>query len=309
MKDINYGSFPTMITPYHDDNTVDYEAVKNITKWYIEQGCKGIFAVCQSSEMIYLSLEEKVNIAKTVVETVKESGKDVSVVASGHTSDDVNAQVEELTAIAGTGVDAIVWVSNRLDLHNDGDDVWIKNAEHLLSRLPKDIAIGIYECPHPYKRLLTKKILDWCISTGRFTFIKDTCCDPDMLLDRLNQIKGTSVKLYNANSQTLLYTLRNGAAGFSGIMCNFHPDLYNWLVENYDKEPEKAEKIQNFLCLSSFLEVLAYPQTAKYHMNKCGVKMSLWSRSCDHKKFTKYQRMIIDGLMDFEEDMRKIIKE
>ena len=307
MKDINIGAFPTMITPYHDDNTVDYEAVKAITNWYIEQGCKGIFAVCQSSEMIYLSLEEKINIAKTVVETVKASGKDVSVVASGHTSDDVNAQIEELTAMANTGVDAIVWVSNRLDIHNDGDDVWIKNAEYLLSKLPEDIAIGIYECPHPYKRLLTKKILDWCISTGRFTFIKDTCCDPDMLLERLNQIKGTSVKLYNANSQTLLYTMKNGGAGFSGIMGNFHPDLYNWLVENYEKEPEIAEKIQNFLCLTAFLEVLAYPQIAKYHMNKCGVKMSLWSRSCDHKKFTKYQQMIIDGLIDFENDMRKLI--
>ncbi len=308
MKDINFGTFPTMITPFHDDNTVDYEAVKNITNWYIEQGCTGIFAVCQSSEMIYLSLEEKVNIARTVVETVKASGKDVSVVASGHTSDDMSAQVRELTAVAETGVDAIVWVSNRLDIQNDGDDVWIKNAQKLLSQLPEDIAIGIYECPHPYKRLLTPKILDWCISTGRFTFIKDTCCDPDVLDQRLEQIKGTSIKLYNANSQTLLHTLKNGGAGFSGIMANFHPDLYAWLCDNFDKDEKKAQSVQNFLCLCAFLEVLAYPQTAKYHMNKVGVPMSLWSRSCDHKKFTKYQRMIIDDIIKAEDDIRELIE-
>lgn len=308
MKDINKEIFPTMITPYHDDNTVDYEAVKNITNWYIENGCTGIFAVCQSSEMIYLSLDEKVKIAKTVVETVKASGKNVSVVASGHNSDDMNAQIEEMTAMAQTGVDAIVWVSNRLDLHNDGDDIWIKNAEHLLSKLPEDIAIGIYECPYPYKRILTPKILDWCISTGRFTFIKDTCCDPDMLVARLEQLKGTGIKLYNANSQTFLYTLQHGAAGFSGIMGNFHPDIYAWMCENYDKEPEKAKKVQSFITLYAFLEVLAYPQTAKYHMNKVGVPMSLWSRSCDQKKFTKYQRMIIDDMMISEEIVREMIK-
>lgn len=307
MKDINTGTYPTMITPYHDDNTVDYEAVKNITNWYIDNGCTGIFAVCQSSEMIYLSLDEKVKIAKTVVETVKASGKNVSVVASGHNSDDMNAQIEEMTAIANTGVDAIVWVSNRLDLHNDGDDVWIKNAEYLLSKLPEDIAIGIYECPYPYKRLLTPKILDWCISTGRFAFIKDTCCDPDMLEARLKQLKGTSIKLFNANSQTFLYTLRHGAAGFSGIMGNFHPDLYAWVCDNYEKEPEKAERVQGFLTLTAFLEALAYPQTAKYHMNKAGVPMSLWSRSCDQKKFTKYQRMIIDELIQTENHVRDII--
>lgn len=308
MKDINMGAFPTMITPYHDDNTVDYDAVRKITEWYIKEGCTGIFAVCQSSEMIYLSLEEKVRIAKTVVETVKASGKNVSVVASGHTSDDMNAQIEEMTAMAQTGVDAIVWVSNRLDLHNDGDDVWIKNAQYLLSKLPEDIAIGIYECPFPYKRLLTPKILDWCISTGRFTFIKDTCCDPDMLLARLEQLNGTGVKLYNANSQTLLYTLQNGGAGFSGIMGNFHPDLYAWLCENYDKEPEKAQQVQNFIGLAAFTESLSYPLTAKYHMNTVGVPMSLWSRSRDHKQFTKYQRMIVDDMIKAENDIRAIIK-
>ena len=308
MKDINFGTFPTMITPYHDDNTIDYEAVKNITNWYIEQGCTGIFAVCQSSEMVYLSLEEKIKIAETVVETVKKSGKDVSVVASGHNSDDMDAQVRELTAIAETGVDAIVWVSNRLDLQNDGDDVWIANAEKLLRQLPEDIAIGIYECPFPYKRLLTPKILDWCISTGRFTFIKDTCCDPDMLDARLEQIKGTSIRLYNANAQTLLYTLKKGCAGYSGIMANFHPDLYQWLCDNFDKQPEKAQTVQNFVSLYAFLEVLAYPVTAKYHMNRLGIPMSLWTRSRDHKQFTKYQRMITDDMMIAEDEVRKLIK-
>ena len=220
----------------------------------------------------------------------------------------MDAQVKELTAIAETGVDAIVWVSNRLDLMNDGDDVWIANAKKLLAQLPEDIAIGIYECPFPYKRLLTKKILDWCISTGRFTFIKDTCCDPDMLDERLDQIKGTSVKLYNANAQTLLYTLKNGAAGYSGVMANFTPDLFQWLCENFDKDPELAQKVQNFLCITAFTESLAYPVTAKYHMNKVGVPMSLWSRSRDYKQFNKYQQMIIDDIMTAEEDVRKMIK-
>lgn len=308
MKNINFGAYPTMITPYNNDNTVDYEAVKNITSWYIEQGCTGIFAVCQSSEMVYLSLDEELKIAETVLETVKASGKNVSVVASGHTSDSMDEQVKELTAMAETGVDAIVWVSNRLDLHNDGDDVWIANAEKLLSQLPEDIAIGIYECPYPYKRLLTPKILDWCISKGRFTFIKDTCCDPDMLDARLKQIKGTSIKLFNANSQTLLYTLKNGGAGFSGIMGNFTPDLYQWLCDNFDKEPEKAQKIQSFLCLTAFTECFAYPVTAKYHMNKVGVPMTLWSRSRDCKQFTKYQQMVIDDIMIAEDEIRELIK-
>jgi 4-hydroxy-tetrahydrodipicolinate synthase len=130
MFTIPNGVYPTMITPYTKDNEVDYENVKRIASWYIQKGCEGIFSVCQSSEMFYLSLDERVNIAKTVKNT---AGPNVCVVASGHTGSSIEEQAYELNAMAETGVDGIVLVSNRLDLHNDGDTVWIKNAEKLLS--------------------------------------------------------------------------------------------------------------------------------------------------------------------------------
>ena len=64
-KQINNGIFPTMITPYKNGE-IDYNAVGQLTDWYVENGCHGIFAVCQSSEMWYLSLEEKTALAKAV---------------------------------------------------------------------------------------------------------------------------------------------------------------------------------------------------------------------------------------------------
>ena len=48
------------------------------------------------------------------------------------------------------------------------------------------------------------------------------------------------MKLYNANTSTLLESMKYGAAGYSGVMANFHPALYAWLLENWEKEPEKA---------------------------------------------------------------------
>ena len=66
-------------------------------------------------------------------------------------------------------------ITNRLDPKNEGDAVWIANAEKLLARLPSGLPLGLYECPYPYKRLLTPEILRWCISTGRFRYIKDPC--------------------------------------------------------------------------------------------------------------------------------------
>ena len=105
MNGIKKGIWPTMITPYDREGRVDLNAAKRIVDWYARRNCDGIFAVCQSSEMFNLSLEERVALARTVVEAAQ--GR-LEVIASGHISDDPQAQVEELGAIAETGVKAVV---------------------------------------------------------------------------------------------------------------------------------------------------------------------------------------------------------
>lgn len=301
MKKIANGVYPTMITPYNNDKT-DYGAAKELVDWYIHNGCHGIFAVCQSSEMFYLTLAEKIKLAETVV---KQADGKINIVASGHTGNSIDEQAEEANRIYATGADAFVLVSNRLDIHNDGDDTWIENGKRLLDKINPDIPLGIYECPYPYKRLLTPKIIDWCISTGRFSFIKDTCCDVEMLENRLEQMKGSTLKMFNANAQTLLHTLKRGADGYSSIMANFHPDLYVWLYENFEKQPEKAEKVSNILSMLACTEGPAYPCTAKYHLNKIGIKMDTYSTSCDQKRLTTYNKLIIDQMHAVCENLRK----
>ena len=79
------GVYPVMLTPFRNGE-VDMAAIEELTNWYIEKGCAGIFAVCQSSEMFYLSLKEKENICRHVVKLC--DGK-ADVVVSGHTSDSI----------------------------------------------------------------------------------------------------------------------------------------------------------------------------------------------------------------------------
>lgn len=301
MKTISCGIYPTMITPYKDGK-FDYENLKNLVEWYIKMGCEGIFAVCQSSEMWYLSLEERIELAKAVVKLV--DGR-INVVASGHVSDSLEDQVREINEMAKTGVDAVVLVSNRLDQNNLGDDEFIKNAEILLSKINPDIPLGVYECPIPYKRLLTPRILDWCKSVGRFLFIKDTCCDPDMLTDRLNQLEGSGILLFNANEQTFHHSLMGGGAGYSGIMANFHPDLLNFLYKNHKDLPKETEALSDVLSMIAFTEGPAYPCTAKYYLSHEGFDMDTFSRSSPKERLTSYQKLCMDQLYRLNQRLRK----
>lgn len=303
MKKIVGGIYPTMITPYKNGD-IDYEGVDRLVDWYIENGCTGIFAVCQSSEMVYLSLDERIKLAEAVV---KAADGRINVVASGHISNSLDAQIEEINEISKTGIDAFVLVSNRFDLHNDGDDVWLANAEKVLDKINPDMPLGIYECPVPYKRLLTPRILKWCLDTGRFRFIKDTCCSPDMLSERLDILRGTDLMLFNANEQTFLYSLKEGGAGYSGIMANYHPDILAWLYNNFDKEKELAETISNFISMEAFTENPAYPCACKYFHQLAGIPMETYARSCDEKRLTDYQKLIVEQMVELHKDLRKII--
>lgn len=304
--------FTTMITPYKKDGSIDYETAEKYVDFYFESGIDGIFAVCQSSEIFFLSLEERVELNRRVCTRSKaleaKSGKRFTVVSSGHISDTLEDQAKELNAIYASGTDALILITNRLDLNNEGDDVFIRNAEKLISMLPSDAKLGFYECPYPYKRLVTPKILDWALETGRFYYMKDTCCDADMIAERCKQLEGSNFALLNANCQTFLESLRSGAHGYCGIMCNYHPKLYAWMGKNFDKEPEKAELIQSFIGTFGFTEVgLPYPLTAKYHMNLCGIPTECTTRKPNGGDMTEYAKSCMRQMKTASDYLETII--
>ena len=295
------GVWPTMITPFNEDKTIDYNSLEKLIEWYIAGGVAGLFAVCQSSEMFALTLEERVQLAAFVV---KHTAGRVPVIASGHISDTLDGQLEEIGEVSKAGIDAFVLVSNRLASPNESDEVWIANLQKVLHTFP-DIRFGLYECPYPYKRLLSQNMLKFCAESGQILFLKDTCCDDKLLQQRLQLVQNTTLQLFNANSTTLLSSLEHGAAGYSGVMANIHPDLYVWLVDNYHSNAEKAQQLQYYLTLSSLVEHLAYPVSAKYYLQKIGVIHSIATRTKDEQELNNHMKLVIEQLALSDNSVRQ----
>ena len=304
MNKIPGGIYPVMITPFTADNQIDYDAVDRIVEFYAQGGCHGIFAVCQSSEMFWLTENEREKLAARVV---KASAGRMCVVASGHISERMEDQIRELRRIAATGVNAVVMISNRLASPDESDNALIARMKTILDAIP-GVTFGMYECPYPYKRMLTPKVLEAMAETGRFTFIKDTCCDAELIAERIKLLDGR-IQLFNANCATALETFESGADGFSGIMANYHPDLLVWLYENFRAQPEKARKLSSMLSVMSLVEGCGHPAATKYHMNLVGVPMEIRCRSINaDERFDKLDRHAIDDLAQIEEVIRKWIK-
>ena len=303
-KEFPNGVYPVMLTPFTENNEVDYEALGKLIDWYIEKGVNGLFADCQSSEMFFLSLEERVKIGEFVK---KHADGRVPVVTSGHISDSLEDQAKELTAIAGTGADAVIRLTNRLAKENESDEVWLENLKKLLEMIPKDVPLGFYECPYPYKRIISPELLKWCADTGRFYFIKDTSCDIENMKAKLEVIKGTNLKLFNANTSTLLETLELGASGYSGVMANFHPELYVKLCNIYKEDPSKARKIADFLTVASLIERQVYPVNAKFYQKSIGNFNSIMTRTRDIKELNATGILEIQQFVRFNEEFEKTL--
>src|SRR5690606_28820854 len=128
------------------------------------------------------------------------AGGRVSVIASGHISDGLDDQIAELSAMADTGVGALVLVTNRLDPANAGFDAFRASLEAIMRRLPSDLPLGLYECPAPYRRLLSDDEMKLCRDTGRFVVLKDVSCDLETVKRRVALTAGTSFAIVNANA-------------------------------------------------------------------------------------------------------------
>jgi 4-hydroxy-tetrahydrodipicolinate synthase len=287
------GVYVTMVTPFSEDNKIDYGAVERLIQWYTEHGVDGIFAICQSSEIFFLSFEERMQLLRFIL---KNRPKEMTVIASGHTADDLNTQTKEAVAFVEAGPDAYVFISNRFAKQGEDDTIFLRNMQTVVGALG-GVDLGIYECPYPYKRLMHPELLRRMIEMGQFKFLKDTSCDLGMMEAKLHVMAGTGFKLFNANSATFLESLKLGCSGFSGVMANFHPELYSWLCENYLLEPERAQAIQDFIGFFSVVEYQNYPINAKYYLGtleKLG--FGYYSRAKNPADFTLNRRMEIDQM-------------
>ena len=266
-NEIYRGVWPVMLTPFDGQREIDWDSLRRLIDWYIAAGVNGLFANCQSSEMFFLSDAESLQLTRFVLDYV--DGR-VPVVASGHTACGLSQQIDQLSRVAETGVDSVILISNRLAMADESDDVLLMNLQRLTDALPTTVGLGVYECPYPYKRLLSSEAVAWCAQSGRFTFIKDTCCDIETIRHRIDLCRGSGLRIANANGQTLLPSLRAGADGYSGVMTNFHPDLYVWLCDHWQNEPEKAEILAAYLATASLVEHLDYPVCAKDYQKSIG---------------------------------------
>ncbi|HHV86274.1 MAG TPA: 4-hydroxy-tetrahydrodipicolinate synthase, partial [Petrimonas sp.] len=86
----NFGRVLTaMVTPFHDDYSVNYKAAAELAKYLVANGSDGLVVAGSTGESATLSKEEKIKLYATVLEAVG----DKATVIAGTGSNDTRASI------------------------------------------------------------------------------------------------------------------------------------------------------------------------------------------------------------------------
>lgn len=276
MEKSEKGFIPVMLTPFCDDGKIDYSALAELTAHYLKAGVKGLFANCLSSEMFELTDTERILLTTKVVEL---TGGAVPVVATGTFGGSIAEQADFVKRIYDTGVEAVILITSMLAGETDSDQVFNERVEELLHLTPS-IPVGFYECPVPFKRVLSAEQLGRFVDTGRVIYHKDTSLDIEQVKAKLAATQHPGFGLYDAYMGHAVASLRAGSAGLSCIQGNFFPELIVWLCDHYNDLSLSAEidALQDFLILNMDIMHSVYPFIAKYSLQKQGLSISTFTR-------------------------------
>jgi 4-hydroxy-tetrahydrodipicolinate synthase len=284
---------PVMVTPYKQDGKIDFDGVSKLMDFYLAAGVKGFFANCASSEMYALSEEERLALTRHVVKRVNGA---MSVVSTGSFGNTAEEKAEFAKKIYHTGVNGVITITSHFAKADESDDVLIKNYEKFFE-LTDNIPMGTYECPSPYKRVLTPYAFKYLLGTGRMIYHKDTTIDLEKVKAKIELAKNSRLEFYDACVANTMYSLQAGAKGMSAICGNFYPEILVWMCNNSTNpgKQEDVKYIQQQLTKTEDIIGQNYPLSAKYFLHKRGVPIEVISRTTPGP-LTAQQKQVLDDV-------------
>lgn len=240
MKDITkyQGIIPAFYACYDAEGKVSPKAVRELTRWFIGKGVKGLYVGGSSGECIYQSKEERKIVLENVMAEAKGKLTIIAHVACNNTADS-----QELAAHAESlGVDAIASIP----------PIYFHLPPHAIAKYWNDISDAapntdfiIYNIPQLAGVSLTVPLLKEMLKNPRCIGVKNS----SMPTQDIQMWTDEGAIVFNGPDEQLISGLVMGAVGGIGGTYGVMPELYVKVFECV-KEGRLATalEIQNDCC-------------------------------------------------------------
>ena len=240
MKDITkyQGIIPAFYACYDAEGKIDPEAVRALTRWFVEKGVKGLYVGGSSGECIYQSKEERKVVLENVMAEAKGKLTVIAHVACNNTADS-----QELAAHAESlGVDAIASIP----------PIYFHLPPYAIAKYWNDISAAapntdfiIYNIPQLAGVSLTVPLLKEMLKNPRCIGVKNS----SMPTQDIQMWRDEGAIVFNGPDEQLISGLVMGATGGIGGTYGAMPELYLKLYECVKEgRLDTALEIQNDCC-------------------------------------------------------------
>ena len=109
------GSYVALVTPFNADGSVNFDKLRELTAWHLEQGTDGIVVLGTTGESSTMSHEEDDDVARCVIETV--NGRIPVICGAG--SNSTQTQLEKSRKYHDMGADGLLLITPYYNKAND----------------------------------------------------------------------------------------------------------------------------------------------------------------------------------------------
>ncbi|WP_158495575.1 4-hydroxy-tetrahydrodipicolinate synthase [uncultured Micrococcus sp.] len=211
---------PAMVTPMHDDGSVDLDAAQSLATHLVDRGADGLVVTGTTGETSTLTDEENLEMFRAVVEAV---GSRAAVIAGTGTNDTAHARHLSVQA-QKLGVDGLLLVT---PYYNKPSQAGI--AAHFRAIADSvDLPIMLYDIPGRSSVPIAARTIVDLAEHQNIVALKDAKGD---LQSTTTVLAKTDLDVYSGDDGATLPLMALGAVGVVSVSAHIAPALYRTLVD------------------------------------------------------------------------------
>jgi 4-hydroxy-tetrahydrodipicolinate synthase len=257
------GSLVALVTPMHDDGTVDWESLDSLLRMHMEQGTGGIVAVGTTGESATLSVSEHCDVIARSVAAV--AGR-IPVIA-GTGANNTTEAIELTAAAQRVGADACLLVT----------PYYNKPTQEGLYRHFRKIAESVpipqilYNVPGRTGVNMLPSTVARLADIENIVGIKEATGDLDQGRQVLEQVAGR-MEVYSGDDPTAMELMLMGGKGNISVTANVAPRaMADLCAAAMDGQREQAQEIHDRLSpLNEALFLESNPIPVKWALQRMG---------------------------------------
>lgn len=279
------GAAVAIITPMHEDGTVNYEEFARFVDWQIENGTDAIVICGTTGESSTLDVDEHMAAIKWCIEYV--NGR-IPVIA-GTGSNSTASAIEMSVEACEYGTDALLLVTPYYNKTSQAGLIAHYTAIHDATDKP----IILYNVPSRTGLNIKPETALELSKLPRINGIKEASGDLDQIA-KVKELCGDELNIWSGNDDQIVDILDRGGLGVISVLSNVCPQETHDIVAKYldgDKEASKA-LMDKYMKLAKTLFCDVNPIPVKEAVNLMGYKaghcrMPLVDLSDENKKLMK----------------------